>query len=400
MSGPIPTVNPGQLIKAEVINSLIEAHNDLLNRVIKLEQSSPAGDTTVVISGTIPQNSVQVGEELTVLGRNFGFKIGAERVFLGTTRIDAFKSGSDDDKLIFDVPRFTDIPAGGKPTTLTISNGTSSDTWQITIRPLEIPPGSWVNIQHREPFATPQKPVPSQPLLLHYSIGDANSPAASYAISATITDVSGQISKAAWQQNVTILDDHSKLLPPGTKLPVGEGQEKDFYVRIDPIPDGTLNTIVSFNVYADGGNIVGSYSETLTVGEAAVVTDDTIHIEPTFSSPDAETLSSDKSTIQLKKEEQTIIDFSILFEREGTYEVSVEIGASTKNWLVQLANVPNLIPEKTKGEYTVQANELHKPKLIVKPLSDASQTGQLVFRVKLKDAQKSQFHSFVLQLMS
>src|SRR4051812_16577057 len=102
-----PPVERGDLITADLMNALLGKLGELETRVANLEAGSQSS-TTVIITDLIPPGTaaapIRVSSELRIVGQNFRFSLGAHRVFFDATRVDAFKPGSNDSLLIFDVP--------------------------------------------------------------------------------------------------------------------------------------------------------------------------------------------------------------------------------------------------------------------------------------------------------
>src|SRR5262245_64952359 len=106
-------------------------------RITELEGAS-TGDH-VTITGLVFINPLHMGDHLEIQGHNFGYSKGAQRVRFDNVEITEFRIGSSDTRLIVTVPTFTDIPEGGRPVTLTVANGVTSDTRSLTITPANTP---------------------------------------------------------------------------------------------------------------------------------------------------------------------------------------------------------------------------------------------------------------------
>src|SRR5215467_2347894 len=94
-------VEPGDIVKSVDYNLIVDVLHDLLNRVQLLEGG--VGGIGVAITSIVPAGDLRVGQEITIFGRNFGFAIGAQRVFFNSARATIFKTGSSDDKLIIQI---------------------------------------------------------------------------------------------------------------------------------------------------------------------------------------------------------------------------------------------------------------------------------------------------------
>src|SRR5258708_3143992 len=102
-------VAPGDLITADLFNSMIE-ELDILKQ--KIEASSTENDAVVITDLIPPSGTLQLGQQLQVLGRNFRFTSGGLKVYLDDTAITTFESATDE-KLVFIIPTTISLPAGG-----------------------------------------------------------------------------------------------------------------------------------------------------------------------------------------------------------------------------------------------------------------------------------------------
>jgi len=99
----LQNVQPGELIKADFVNALIDALQALDSRVTSLE-SGEAGNRPPILMERSPGGNVEVNTPLTLIGRNFIVPIEENTVVLGGVPINQFNNGSDEQNLIFTVP--------------------------------------------------------------------------------------------------------------------------------------------------------------------------------------------------------------------------------------------------------------------------------------------------------
>jgi hypothetical protein len=118
-------VKPGELVRADDHNCLVDACNALLVRVIKLEEYIAKG-TKLVITDIVPKGPLPLGAEVRISGRNFAFPSVMNRVTLGGVPILVFNPGSNDSLLIFNIP--LNISGVPKPAELVITAGEESDS--------------------------------------------------------------------------------------------------------------------------------------------------------------------------------------------------------------------------------------------------------------------------------
>ena len=109
-------VKPGDLVLSSLINLLIDKISSIDDRVTALEGGSTSSSGAVVITGLSPAGPIQVGQVLTVSGRNFGFPpSGLSKRWATLFRLNAFQAGSNDQQLLFVIPTtIADVPAQGR----------------------------------------------------------------------------------------------------------------------------------------------------------------------------------------------------------------------------------------------------------------------------------------------
>ncbi len=133
-------VKPGDIITAAFINQVIKSFD---NRISALETASGVGGK-MVITALSPAAPLHMGDQLTVIGQNFGLPSQAV-VTVDGVRVDGsgFLPGSGNNALIFLIPAVQGVPPEGKLVTLIVSNPTSAATVQFTLFPfaLTIPTG-------------------------------------------------------------------------------------------------------------------------------------------------------------------------------------------------------------------------------------------------------------------
>jgi hypothetical protein len=135
------TVQPGDLITADLFNSLRADLNDLATRLAIVEQ----GSSGPVISRAEPAREIEVGGVLTLVGSGFDpatapSPLANTRVVLGGIVITQFEPGSGNNRLILRVPEsFTLLPLDVEAV-VRVGATSSSNPWLIRLlsRPLRI----------------------------------------------------------------------------------------------------------------------------------------------------------------------------------------------------------------------------------------------------------------------
>ncbi|MBD3316597.1 MAG: hypothetical protein GF344_12480, partial [Chitinivibrionales bacterium] len=136
-------VQPGAIIRAEDWNRLVDQYHDIERRLSDIEQvTNPRG---VAIYRPDPSDSLVIGTELRIVGRNFGLPSQNNVLLDRSVRIGAFGAGSNDNLLIIaSIPNVGNVSEDGRLVPLTVSNlFGSATTWFHLRQPeLTIPTGT------------------------------------------------------------------------------------------------------------------------------------------------------------------------------------------------------------------------------------------------------------------
>jgi hypothetical protein len=368
-------VRPGDLITAAYFNQILGSFDA---RISALEGASTSSGAAV-ITGLSPSGPVQVGQPLTVSGRNFAFSIGAQQVFIDSVQVNAFRPGSSDQQLVFVIPTsITDVPAQGRSATLSISNGISPPAKQtIFLLPaFTLTGGVDVNYVGSITGAI----TPNQAATFQYTIKSEASLDATYAIQPLIT---GPSNATAFNANLQVLDDTKAVITAKT-IQLFAGQQKTFYVSINPVPVGSTGSF-DLGVTASAGAVSGgSGSQTLTVGQSAPQPDNTITLN--FSNAvflPSGNGSATQSQIQLKSGAQAKITFQAVFTVAASYDITAVVTSGT-NWSA------GLFAQTTVTPVVIGAADLNNPSqaanrlldFLVAPSANASAAGKVEFRVQ------------------
>lgn len=374
MAQLFPNVLSGDLITADQMNQILQALDSLSNRVAVLENSAIGGSAVVINDLQPPSGTVQVGTELRVLGRNFGFSIGATRVYIDDTRVTTFKTNTSDTLLIFDIPlTVATVPQGGRSALLTVNNQNSAQQRTLTLLPALTLSG---NIDIVSIGTTPQTPASGAVFTFSFKLRSRANIDAAYAIDAT---VSTQNNQPDWQSRVRILDSSQQAV---TQITVPAGQEVPFSVQINPIPANSNGVSFGLTVNATAGGVTGSSGALFnTVGTASAQPDTTISAVFVPPAQLSGTGSVSGSEIQLAQGARAKLSFNITFTVVGIYTVTVGLTQGASNWTTTLDT----------AQFTIVASDLQatgsalKPDgLFVQPQSapNAASSGALEFRVQ------------------
>jgi hypothetical protein len=235
-------VQPGDIITAVSINSIIDQLKDLDSRLAKLEGGSP-NSSRVVIDSLAPAGDLRIGDELTIFGQNFGYSIGAARVYFDTSPVTIFQDGSNDKRLIVVIPNVLGVSEQGTPVTLTVTNQISSDTRQVKMRPKVV--NQQGNVALSFLGNTPVTITVGSTPTFTYELD-----AKSIFLQTTVT-FKPTISITSLQNTLKVLDKNGTVLT-NNQLPVSPGDTPLISVHADAIPAGTSSFTLTLKATASG----------------------------------------------------------------------------------------------------------------------------------------------------
>ena len=264
-------VSPGQLISSSVMNLILDKISSIDDRVTALEGGTGSASGAAVITGISPSGPIQVGQVLTVSGRNFGFSVGAQQVFIDAVQVNAFQAGSSDQQLVFVIPAsISDVPAQGRSATLSVGNGILPAAKQTIFLLPAFTLSGGVDVNYVGPITGAI--TPGQAATFQFALKSRANLDAIYAIQPVVT---GPANAGAFNNNLQVLDDTQAVITAKT-IQLFAGQQKTFFVSINPVPLGSTGSF-DLAVNASAGAVSGgSGSQTLTVGQAAPQPDATI----------------------------------------------------------------------------------------------------------------------------
>lgn len=381
MANLFEDVQPGDLIMANLMNQVLAKLKSLEDRVAALET---AGSDAVVIHQVLPPGSVRIGQELRVLGRNFGVLTGSAVVFIDDVPVTAYKAGSNNETLIFNIPDVPNVPLGGRSAVLTVGNRTSSVTRTITLLPAQPLQGAvdviWLGVE-------PTTLTPNNPATFRFRLRSRTNLDATYTISPVVS-VADNLQE--WQNNLQVLDNVQNLITSRMIL-LAAGQEKVFHVRINPIPAVPNNTPFTLTVNASADAVTGTSGPIHVTLNVPIELPD-LNVSLSFEAADFNPVDSGsiehgatEDTIRLQSNGTAQITLLAGFSAAGTYDVLVAAASpQTTTWNLRRH------PQATPAQYTITEADLqnpqHKhnetPKFLISPLANASATGEVEFKIQ------------------
>ncbi len=391
MAQQFEKVMPGDLITAKQMNYMLEKLKSLESRIAALEVTGPV-QGAVVITGLIPSTgSVRVGEELQVLGQNFGFSVGAHQAFIDDFRVLTYKPGSHDQRLIFDIPlEITNVPTAGRQAILTVGNQSSIAQRAITLLPVQQTVQGDIDIVWEN--VDPATITPSNPATFQYRLISRANQAVTVTISPVISEVANPND---WQNQLLVLDNNQVEITSRT-IQLEAGMQVVFHIRIPTVPNVPIDTTfnLTVNALSAAGSLTGSSGpRNFTVGQATSQQDSTINLVFAFSNPpDAVQLG----TIRLTEGAGALITLNAEFTVIGTYDVIDPVVTGT-NWsATRYAQETPSFYEITDADF-VGSPQARTPSFIIMANPGASATGEVEFGIQRRRATLSRTISLGLE---
>jgi hypothetical protein len=318
MSAAIPKVNPGDLIKSQQWNAIVDALNDLTLRVTALESSTGA-KTVSIISVKSDTSPIRIGSRVTVTGTGFAVPAALNNVTIGTTTINpaSFTFASDATHLIFDVPPIPGLSPGGTLVTITVTNGNGSGSGQFMLSPLQAVPTGNIQVFYS---SAPVMPALEPLITAHRSYVFTYTIRTSVDLTATYSVVPSLLGQP-WAAD--LLEDTSDVPRPSLNISINGGMNVDTVVRIlVTVPPGTAASEV--------GTLVLNVGPPATLGT---------NILPGSSSPIAIAVGSQPPTpetraritlrsavthgrVQMARNTTQGVDFTLVATAPGTFALS------------------------------------------------------------------------------
>src|ERR671923_2200472 len=122
LTKPGDRVRPGDLITADLLNQILSQLADLQVRVAVLEGgSTPDGKPKITFPK--PGDVYRIGDELRIVGVNFGSADQATVIIDSSVTVNHFKGGSGERLLAFEIPFVQNIPTDGREVSVAVKNG-------------------------------------------------------------------------------------------------------------------------------------------------------------------------------------------------------------------------------------------------------------------------------------
>lgn len=149
----VPSVEPGQLITADLMNRLLKRVHDLEGRVATLEEEGSSGPEpgTLQIDDHNPKD-VRVGEQVTLVGKNFAVPGELNDIRVGGISVpdENVGLGSTETSLTFTIPSIGGLGDTGSNVNVEVSNSNGSDMQTVHLKPESVVPDGSIELQYTE----------------------------------------------------------------------------------------------------------------------------------------------------------------------------------------------------------------------------------------------------------
>src|SRR5262245_30005126 len=139
-------VNPGDIVTSEFMNAIIDACEDLQQRVIALE----APTATTKITSILPSGTKRPGDPIHIIGH--GFDVAGNVVTIDGIGVAPTFGADHDRELIVSIPAIQGVTGAGKTVMVLVSNSNGTDMTNMEVFP------AVASIPHGQLFVTMTDP--------------------------------------------------------------------------------------------------------------------------------------------------------------------------------------------------------------------------------------------------
>lgn len=320
-------VKPGDLITATDWNALVNTLNSVLVRIEALENVG----SRLTITQVIPSGPIRVGEMLRVIGTNFQFAIGATRVFFRgaqtTTQVLTLAPTSTDKLLEFTVPNITEATEAGTAITLEVANQNESATWQLVVRPRQVPLQGIAVVTWQS--VTPSTVVAGQAADFRYRIESRVNTQATWTL---IPAVAVETNATAWNSQLRVLNDAgseitSRQIVLDPLVPVF------VVVRLAQVPAGTGGVQFGLSLDVSAQGVTGTSGvQSFTVGTPTPLPDPAIVSFAPMSNPTGGTLVGGDLTVPVGN--TATFTLRAVFRTAASFTITRTLPSGATDWTV------------------------------------------------------------------
>jgi hypothetical protein len=380
MATTFPRVKPGDVIDATQWNNVLSAVEYLYG------QLSTVTTSNVVISGFMPPNSVTVGDQLSILGQNFQYSIGATSVYFENVQISSFLPGSSDTQLYLTVPNVPNLPPAGRPVTITVYNRTSNAQQSITVVPEPLPLSGFVDVV---PGTTgvAQAGVPAN---YQFTLNSRVNQTAAFTISG-VTDQQG------W--TIQTLASDMSVLNNG-QLNLVPYQPQQVYIQLTAPPGVASGVVFNLTVNVSVGNSVFGTTGPIqhTTGQADVQPDTSITIGQASGNPPANLQNGSTISAAVGTLVVITVPTTFTFTPAAAYTVTLAPVGTLANWTVNLQYPSGTPGTSSSGTFTPPVGNVQNLVFAVQPGAGASASGLMQLSIQRQGATTQAVKNFPVSL--
>jgi hypothetical protein len=384
------TIKSGDLITAKLMMDLIDKLKEMDDRITSLESSKPDPNKLIITSLSI-SSPIRIGEELQVSGKNFGYNKGNLTVSFSdgskSYSIEGFKTGSNDEKLIFNIPPISSVPTSGIIVTMNITNVNGSDSRLIAV----LPPKQILigNVDAVWSSTTPTTLLVGQAAAFKYVVTSRANLPASFKIVPTI-------SVGDWQNKLLVLDNTMAIIPNST-IQLAPKQVQEINIQLPSIP--ATPSVGSFTLLVTAtGDINGSDGpRTFVIGSPIEQPDPTISISFDFADP-AASFDESKGIVSLAEGKSIDISLWAKFAAADTYLLTTS--KTGTNWNIVLDDPASPLTIASADLVQPDGSALKNVVLTISATSGASASGTAQLSIKHQGQTKSSSILFTLSRVS
>ena len=409
---------PGDIITADDWNLVVDAINELLQAGqqtgIKIGSVSPAGNQI---------DPIRIGTILQLTGQNFGFSIGQTKVTFesGNTIATVLRKdmlvGSFDERLLLMVPPIPGMTPAGMNMTMRVSNGVANDTRSVFVMPVVIDLVGDMFVTFRADVAPNPTPNPIETgknVDFRFRLQSATNIPGTFALSAEILNSTVTVPPSLID-SIDFRDDSDNSIA-GRQLQLGKSETRNITVRIPNLPSIFASQSFTLKFTAAAAGVGGTDQRTFTVGAPVTPPDPAIEANQTAftlqdgagnqQQPSAQNGILEGTTIKVKAGFKGIVNFTTKLTKAGTYDVTIlpKQGTTLTGW------TPDMTPDSV-GQRSVDGTKVtitvpgegdqtsRTEKFRVSPVSGATPTGTIIFRVKRQGSTSDFSKEYGVQLL-
>ncbi|MET7636354.1 hypothetical protein [Streptomyces sp. NPDC005078] len=373
-------VEPGALITARFVNRIL----DQLERMqAEIDEIKGSDKNIPVITGRSPLGDIPVPSELTLIGRNFLIPVNQNTVTIdGTVSITGFLVGSNDTRLIFDIP--PTIAGLPKNVEVKVTNRYGSDSTTVRLVPDQTVTGQMLITDSTSDLG--EAIQTGHTYLFTFQLDSQTNIAEAYAITPRFTNAQGT-SASAWQTGAVLVGSSPVTIRPGAPTTVG--------VRVT-VPAGASSVDFAVGVAAQHSTDPRlnrtSAVRTLAVGQPQKPNDprttlSLADIGPVFDNVRKVTIDGNEG-IEIQYNTRGPVPVRADFSVTGRYRYEAEIENPGGLW--ELGTPVPAEGEGTAGQFTKVTTELTSS--VTSPSSE--QRFMVVRAIRLKEDGTNDFLSY------